>query len=155
MNWPLELGILNFVWKWKWFAYTGVWVWQVRDGEGLWKNPDWILLASCLGPLLLETRTLPPHHQIKSIYVTWSIIAIIYMNSSFRLLSILWHIWLFLPGPQWAFILSIYIRECGTANAYCVYSYCWFGLSEIWTHLPKTKGTLHHHSWPWTCLWCS
>lgn len=63
--------------------------------------------------------------------------------------------WLYLSGSKWAFILSLSIRECGRANASCVYSYCWFGLSEVWPHIPKTKRTLHHHSWPWTCVWYS
>jgi hypothetical protein len=37
---------------------------DIRDDKGLWKNLDWILLASCLGTLLLETLYYVTLHNI-------------------------------------------------------------------------------------------
>jgi hypothetical protein len=113
----------------------------------MWKNPEWIPQVWCLRSC--QWRELQ-FSYLK--YLCSNLDDFIFQIAcpSYNDFPLL-----YLSGSKWAFILPFSNRECGTANAHCVYPYCWFGLSEVWPHLPKTKRTLHHHTWPWTCLWHS
>lgn len=109
----------------------------------MWKNPVWIMLKIHVNGDPYQFGYLK--HLCCNLHESIFHITAPFCNS---------FACLYFSGSKWAFILPLSIRECGAANAHCVYTYRWFGLSEIWSHISKTKGTLHHHSWPWTCVRC-